>query len=450
MKPVSAVHFSQSMLGTLLVGILTFIVCIHAAAQDRSRSDDHTKVVGGYFEEWGIYYAGFNVANLQQNGVADKLTHLTYAFGGVTASGCTIADSWADFQSPYLPSVSGVPYPGPLYGNFAALQQLKQFHPKLKVLISLGGASAAATAGFVTAASTAQGRTAFAASCIDLFINGNVAPGISAAGIFDGIDIDWEFPTAADKQNATALVQEFRAQLSALGKANHKHYLLTMFAPAGADNYSNLELRKVARELDYYNLQGYDLHGTWETSTNHQAALFESRQDPAFGQGLSIEPIVKGYLAANVPPRKIVLGIPLYGYGWTGVPNVNHGLYQSSTAVAPVLLASGAATCPDLSGITAGCDPLLTPGVMTYSTLSTLASNGYQSYFDRKRVAKWLYDSSSQTFWNLEDPLIVRIKMLYVRSRVKDGLGGAYVWALKDDDASGSIVKSIAAGLSSK
>jgi chitinase len=445
MKPVSAV---QSLIRTLLAGMLALIVSVPALAQANGREEhDHAKVVGGYFEEWSIYYAGYNVANLQRNGVADKLTHITYAFGGVMAAGCTIADSWADYQSPYLPSVTGAPYAGPLYGNFAALQQLKQLHPNLKVLISLGGASASATSAFAIAAATAEGRKAFVASCIDLFINGNIAPGISAAGIFDGIDLDWEFPTADDKQNATALVREFRSQLRALGETNHAQYLLTMFAPAGAQNYGNLELPEIAKELDYYNLQGYDLHGTWETSTNHQAALFESREDPAFGQGLSIEPVVEAYLAANVPARKIVLGIPLYGYGWTGVPDINHGLYQSSTGVAPVLLANGKGLCPNTDGSVAGCDPLLTPGVMAYSTLSTLTSNGYASYFDRLRIAKWLYNPSSETFWNFEDPSTVIFKMFYVNERVKGGLGGAYVWALKDDDGSGSVVKTMAAGL---
>ena len=90
-----------------------------------------------------------------------------------------------------------------------------------------------------------RGRQAFVASCIDLFINGNVAPGISAAGVFDGIDIDWEFPSAADTQNATLLMQEFRRQLNALGRANHRRYLLTMFGPTGEQNFSNIELAKV-------------------------------------------------------------------------------------------------------------------------------------------------------------------------------------------------------------
>src|SRR6202007_2049570 len=203
--------------------------------------DEKSKVVGGYFEEWSIYFAGYNIANLQANGVADKLTHLTYAFGNTTPTGCAIADSFADYQDMNLPSVSAAPYTGPLYGNFAALQQLKQLHPNLKVLISLAGAD-----GFSAAANTAAGRQAMVANCIDLFVNGNLAPGISAAGVFDGIDIDWEFPTAADTVNATLLLEEFRKQLDDLGEANHEHYLLTMFGPAGEQNFSNIQLDQVA------------------------------------------------------------------------------------------------------------------------------------------------------------------------------------------------------------
>jgi chitinase len=381
-------------------------------------------VVGGYFEEWSIYGAGYNVANLQANGVADKLTHLTYAFGDATPTGCAIADSWADYQDPSLPSVSGKPYTGPLYGNFAALQQLKQLHPNLKVLISLAGAD-----GFSAAASTTEGRQAMVANCIDLFINGNLAPGISAAGVFDGIDIDWEFPTAADTVNATLLLEEFRKQLDDLGEANHKHYLLTMFGPAGEQNFSNIQLDQVAQELDFFNLQGYDFHGTWETSTNHASPLFDDKQDPDYSENFYIDYTVRSYLQAGVPGDKIVLGIPTYAYGWTGVPSTNHGLYQSSAGLAPF----------------PPTDYLQTPGEITYRTLTGLT--GYTRYFDSRRIAVWIYDPNTQTFWTYDDPVTAWLKTAYVRARVPGGLGGAFVWALKDDDANGTIVKTMATGL---
>ncbi len=401
----------------LMLGALFFTVCLPSLAEDDGR-----KVVGGYFEEWSIYFANFNIANLQANGVADRLTHLNYAFGGVNSTGCFIADSWADFQTPYLPTITG-PYTGPLFGNFAALQQLKQLHPNLKVLISLLGAD-----GFSAAAATAASRQAFVSSCIDLFISGNVAPGISAAGVFDGIDIDWEFPTAADKTNATLLMREFRRQLDALGRTNHQHYLLTMFGPAGEQNFSNIELAKIGRTLDFYNVQGYDFHGTWETSTNHASPLFDSAQDPARADNFYLDYTVNGFLKAGVPARKIVLGIPLYGRGWTGVPNINHGLYQTSTAPAPFDPA----------------DYLQTPGVETYLSLSTAASNGYKTYFDRKRIAVWLYNDATQTFWSYDNPKTVQLKTIYIN---RGGFGGAFVWAVKDDDANATLIKTMATGL---
>jgi chitinase len=351
------------------------------------------KILAGFFEEWSIYYAGYNVANLQQNGVAGKLSHLIYAFANVTtapSAGCVLADTWADYQNPYLPSVSGTPYTTWPYGNFGALIQLKQLHPNLKVLISIGGASAANTEAFSMAASTEAGRTALAASCINIFIEGNVGTDysgnpVSTGTLFDGINIDWEFPTATDTQNFTLLLEEFRNQLDVLGKTNGKHYLLSFDGPAGEQNYSNIELAKAAKQVDFITIDGYNYHGTWENVANHASPLFDSKKDPDFGQGLYIDSTVDAYLEAGVPPSKYVMGVPLYGAGWTGIPNVNHGLYQTSTAAswpAPVLLANGTGLCTDLSGATPGCDTLLTPGVATYSTLSTLTSNGYSPYFD--------------------------------------------------------------------
>ncbi|MFZ0761823.1 MAG: glycosyl hydrolase family 18 protein [Candidatus Sulfotelmatobacter sp.] len=429
---------------------MTLLALVACVSPSFAQNYNQGKILGGYFEEWSIYYAGYNIANLQQNGVADKLTYLIYAFANVTTSpspACAFADTWADYQSPYLPSVSGVADPGPLYGNFAAIQQLKQLHPRLKVLISIGGASATNTAAFVTAASTQAGRQALAASCIDLFVKGNIAPGITAPGLFDGFNIDWEFPTATDTQNFTALLQEFRKQLDALGQTTGKHYVMSFDGPAGAQNYVNIDLRNAAKQVDFITIDGYNYAGSWDTQTNDASPLFDSKQDPLYGQGLDIDSTVNAYLKAGVPPSKYTMGLPLYGAGWTGVPDVNHGLYQNSTGPSPVLWANGTGLCPDLSGNTAGCDTLLTPGLLTYSTLATLTSNGYSRYFDPRRVAVSLYDKTTGTFYTYDDPTTAFLKMIYVNLKVRGGLGGAYVWALKDDDANGTMVKTMAAAL---
>src|SRR5580658_3378418 len=91
-------------LSILLASLLPTLVLTLPLSADEHHQDEHhhAKIVGAYFEEWSIYFAGYNIANLQVNGVAEQLTHLTYAFGDATPTGCAIADSWADYQSPDL------------------------------------------------------------------------------------------------------------------------------------------------------------------------------------------------------------------------------------------------------------------------------------------------------------------------------------------------------------
>ena len=133
----------------------------------------------------------------------------------------------------------------------------------------------------------------------------------------------------------------------------------------------------MGQQRDYYNIQGYDLHGDWETQINHDSSLFDHKEDPAFCENLYVDCTIESYLRAAVPPQKLVLGIPTYGYGWTGVPNKNDGRYQDSTAPA---------TPPN-------SDFPETPGIATYLTISSLT--GYTRHSDCKRIAVWLYDPSS-------------------------------------------------------
>src|ERR1039458_9761178 len=305
----------RSILSSLQAVLTSLIVLLVCTCPSFGQNGQQGKILGGYFEEWSIYYAGYSIANLQQNGVADKLTHLIYAFANVTttpAPACAIADSWADYQTPYLPSVSGVAYSGPMYGNFAAIQQLKQLHPNLKVLMSIGGASAVNTAAFVSAAGTPAGRKALAASCIDMFVKGNVAPGISAPELFDGFNIDWEFPTATDTQIFTALLKEFRQQLNALSQTTGNAYVMSFNGPAGAQNYVNIDLKHSAEQVDFITVDGYNYAGSWDLQTNHASPLFDDRQDHLRGQDLDINATVDAYLKAGVPPRKYTMGLPLY------------------------------------------------------------------------------------------------------------------------------------------
>jgi chitinase len=429
-----------------LLGLFVLVACTaQSVAQDRHQG----KIFGAYFEEWNIHYSGHNIADIEKNGVANELTHLLYAFGNVTTAPtptCAIADPVDAYQNTAIPSVSGKPYTAPIYGNYGAILQLKQLHPRLKVLISLGGQLGDAS-GWVRAASTAAGRASLVSSCVELFVKGNIAPGVQAPGLFDGFNVDWEFPSAADKENFTALLKEFRTQLDTLSKSAGKTYVLSFDSPAGAKNYVNIDLKAAAAQVDFLTIDGYDYAGTWDKQTNEQSPLYDSTDNPLRDQGFSIDETVKAYLKAGVPAAKYTMGLPLYAVGWTGVPSANHGLYQNSTALSPVLLADGSGLCPNANPAAPapGCDSLLAPGFLTSATVENLINkNGYIAWSDPVRVGATLYNPATGTFYSFDDPASVAVKTAYIK---KNKLGGAYVWALNHDDAQGTLTKAIAAGL---
>jgi chitinase len=308
-------------------------------------------------------------------------------------------------------------------GNFGQLLKLKAAYPRLKVLISLGGWTLSSH--FSEAASTAASRQAFVASCVGLFIKGDLGDGMSIAGLFDGIDVDWEYPgacgntcafSAADPQNFTALAAEFRRQLDRLDK----RYLLTIATPGVHDQYSLLELNAVHPYVNYINLMTYDLHGTWEKTTNHHAALYANPAEPAENANRNVDRAVTDYLAAGVPPGKLVLGVPFYGHGWKGVPNANNGLYQP---------AAGPAKAGDESG-SGG-----------YRLLKDL---GYPGFRDPVAQAFWVYSAATGVFWSYDDPASLVNKTNYIKSK---GLAGAMSWELSNDDASATLLTTLADGL---
>ncbi|WP_406307337.1 glycoside hydrolase family 18 protein [Streptomyces sp. NBC_00885] len=394
----------------------------------------------GYFTQWGVYGRDFQVKDMDTSGQAAKLTHINYAFGNVSSNGTCFtgnvpgeADAWADYARPLdaADSVDGVADTAeqPLAGNFNQLRELKAKHPGLKVLISLGGWSWSTH--FSDAARTPASRKAFVSSCIDLYIKGNLPVDGSrggagaAAGLFDGVDLDWEWPGSAgdtdtvyrpeDKQNFTALVHEFRTQLDAYAtsqRGKRKHYELSAFVPtAPAKIDAGFEVRKIMCDLDFVNLQGYDFHVSGEKTTAQQSALY-ARGD------FSVDQTVREWLRRGAPARKLVMGMPFYGQGWTGVTGGGDGLGQPATAPAPATWAAG---------------------YEDYKALKKLAESGtYTLHRDRRNGHAWLFDGT--TLWTYDDPQVLRTKTSYIRER---GLGGAMFWSLDGDTADGELMTAV-------
>jgi chitinase len=410
----------------------------------------NNKQVGSYFTQWGIYGRNYQVKNAEQSGAAANLTFINYAFGNVYDDGrCGIVtraesgngdggDGFADYQKSYdtTISVDGVAdvWDQPLKGNFNQLKKLKARHPQIKLFISLGGWTWSKN--FSRFSLTAAARQTLVASCIDVYLKGNLpvadgagGPG-AAAGVFDGIDIDWEYPGGGgqpyntvspnDKHNFTLLLGEFRRQLNELTGQTGRQYYLTIAAGAGADKIDNTEPGQYSQSLDWINLMTYDFHGGFEPQgpTNFQSNLYMDANNPATGvaKTYATETAVNKLLAAGVPAQKLVLGIPLYGRGWTGVANGGaNGLYQPATGPAPGTYEQG------------------------IEDYKVLAPRNSPKFYHPVTKQLWTYNGTQ--FWSFDDPVVIATKAAYARSM---GLGGLFSWSLDGDDAAATLVKETA------
>jgi chitinase len=226
---------------------------------------------------------------------AEKLTHVNFAFANVVGGRV----------------VEGSPRDA---GNLKVLTGLRQYHPHLKVLVSVGGWTW--SKGFSDAALTAKSRRVFVASAVDFVRRHDL----------DGFDVDWEYPglpgddnphRPEDKENFTALMSDLRAALDREGARAGRRLLLTFAAGASRSFIEHTEMAKVQAVVDFVNLMTYDFRvATPGEPAGHHANLYPSPADP---RQVSADGAVTDFLAAGVPPAKLVLGVPFYGRVWEGV-----------------------------------------------------------------------------------------------------------------------------------
>jgi chitinase len=415
----------------VLVILSILVGSLEAAAHSRPRA---SKRLVGYYTNWSVYARGFRAKQLKDNGSAAKVSHILYAFAKITPEGtCALTDPWADHGIRFTAeeSVDGVAdlwWPPQLAGNLNQLQKLKAEFPNIKLLISIGGWSFSDK--FSDVALTPASRQTFVASCVDMFIRGNFGSEIGPVpGLFDGIDLDWEYPGACgntcnfrpeDTPNFTALLAEFRAQLDAIGAETGRRYELAIVAPATDVLVGKLELKKIHKYLDFINLLTYDFHGGWDTQTNFHSPLLPSPRDPV-GPKVNTHYAVELYLRGGVPAQKLDIGVPFYGRGWQGVPNIKNGLYQTNT------------------GVAAG---KWEAGVNDFKDLDPLRAAGYSAHRDPFSLGFWIYNPTDGIFWGYDDPSTAWLKATYVKAR---GLGGAAFWEFSGDD--GRLVNALRSGL---
>ncbi|MFE1840767.1 glycoside hydrolase family 18 protein [Streptomyces sviceus] len=396
---------SAACCAVLGAGLLAGASSATAAAPEATPRAAGSKVVG-YFTEWGTYDRKYYVKNIETSGSAAKLTHINYAFGNVTGGKCAMGDAYAATDRTYTAaeSVDGVAdtWDQPLRGNFNQLRELKKKHPGLKVLWSFGGWTW--SSGFGEAA---RNPAAFAQSCYDLVENSKWAD------VFDGIDIDWEYPNACGNTCDTSGREAFKNLMAALrakfGSGSLVTAAITADATAGgkidAANYAG-----AAQYVDWYNPMTYDYFGAWDATgpTAPHSPLNSYSGIPRAGYYTSAT--IAKLRGLGIPASKLLLGIGFYGRGWTGV-----------TQSAP----GGTATGPAAGTYEQGIDD--------YKVLkSKCPATG--------TVGGTAYAKCGNNWWSYDTPATIATKMTY---KNQQGLGGTFFWELSGDTSNGELIKSI-------
>jgi chitinase len=361
----------------------------------------------GRLAQWGVYARQYFVKNIVTSGSADKLTHILYAFGNVANGQCTIGDSYADYDMAYTTanSVDGVADTwdaGALRGSFNQLRKLKKAKPHIKVIWSFGGWTW--SRGFGQAS---QNPAAFADSCYRLVKDPRWAD------VFDGIDIDWEYPNACGDTCDTSGPNSYKNLLTALrNKFGPQNLLVTSAISADGSNGGKLDAADYAggiQQLDFVMPMTYDYFGAFapQGPTAPHSPLTSYPGIPT--QGFWSDAAIQKLKGKGVPANKMLLGVGFYGRGWTGV-----------NQAAPGGSASGPA-----QGIE--------PGVQDYKVLKTQCP-------PTGTVGGTSYAYCGNNWWSYDTPQTIATKMNYVKQQ---GLAGAFFWEFSGDTTNGELITAI-------
>jgi len=346
-----------------------------------------------YFVNWAIYGRNHHPQQLP----VENLTHVLYAFANLKESGeLVLTDENADVQKHY----EGDDWNDKgtnIYGCLKQLNLLKRRNRNLKILLSVGGWSYRYS--FSTPASTDDGRKAFANSCVNM---------IKDYG-FDGIDIDWEYPTnQAEATHFLTLLQTVRSALDVYASTLPEpyHFELTIACSANRDMYQLLNMPAMDAVLDFWNLMAYDYAGSWsKDGVGHHANLYHNNKDPVSTE-FNTEDAVAGYVAGGVREDKIVLGMPLYGRGFANTDGPGK----------------------PYSGLPEGT---WEAGAFDYKKLPL---EGAEEVHDAEIGAAYCYHPAARTFVSYDSVPVARQKAEYIKSR---GLGGAMWWESSADKQGG-------------
>ncbi|HUW93802.1 MAG TPA: glycosyl hydrolase family 18 protein, partial [Bacteroidales bacterium] len=221
----------------------------------------------------------------------------------------------------------------------------------------------------------------------------------------DGVNFDFESVPAAQKANMV----DFCRRAVRMIKAELPAAEISLATPA-VDWSSAWDYRALAGICDYLIIMGYNYYWSGSSTAGPVA--------PLTGETYNVTRSVDTYLNAGVPPEKLLLGVPWYGYDW---PVVSSARKAATTGT----------------------------GTSRIYTAAEGLSATYGKEFDQLTGVPWVSYQGSPAWRQLwyDDCLSLSMKYELVKSKSLAGIG---IWALSYEGSGNEMWGSIKASYSNE
>lgn len=210
-----------------------------------------------YFNNWSVYRTGngmIKISNINPN----LCTHLIYNIAGITDDAdLKVSDPYAD-----LPSGKD---------GYNRFNQLRNINPNVKTLIAVGGFSEGSTR-FSKIAANYYLRQAFVKNAVNFVKKYN----------FNGLDLQWSYPTINDQENFVQLLKELKERCEIYD------LLLTGLLKGYMGVDASYDVPRVVKYLDFANIITFDLHGAWESTTGIHSPLYPGSWEKGLDRYLNV------------------------------------------------------------------------------------------------------------------------------------------------------------------